>query len=90
MAVKSPGFTANTLPQPAPQEHARPDLSVVPPAMRLDAHTRECAQCHAALDVPSPGAACVSRLCADGLSLLDAALSPLGVLAAQQATQVAS
>ena len=58
------------------------------PAVRLDAHARECARCHAALDVPSPDAACVSRLCADGLSLLDAALSPLGVLAAQQATQV--
>jgi hypothetical protein len=60
------------------------------PAVRLDAHTRECARCHAALDVPSPDAACVARLCAAGLSLLDAALSPFGALAAQQATQVAS
>ena len=60
------------------------------PAVRLDAHTQLCAVCQAALDVPSPDAACVARLCGDGLSLLGAALSPYGTLAVQQVTQVAS
>jgi hypothetical protein len=103
MAVKSPGFTAPTPAAPAAQLMTSPDVSAADTALqlsrgeieflaaaRLDAHAQECAQCQAALDVPSPDAACVTRLCGDGLALLGAALSPFGTLAVQQVTQVAS
>ncbi len=55
------------------------------PAVRLDAHAQKCVACQAALDVPSPSAACVTRLCPEGLALLFAALSPVQTLAARDA-----
>lgn len=60
------------------------------PAALMDAHAQGCKQCQAALDVPSPQADCVCRLCPDGLAFLIASLTPCGAMAARVAVQVAS
>jgi hypothetical protein len=69
-----------TAAQGAVQRPAFPDVS---PAQRMDAHARGCVTCQAALDVPSPQADCVCRLCPDGLAFLIASLTPCGAMAAR-------